>query len=213
MIKGSAILGLLMTVSLTSVTARASTIFDVTSSLTLADPTQTGRLSRNGVAQDWSGGELFPGVLNTATTYRYQTYSVNVGSRSFIQIDFDSISTNTFVSAYDTSYVPNSAGTPNFGFDTHWLGDAGVSGNFFGTDPLFFQVVEPANRNLVLVINNTTAGNVGVGDSFHLTVEGFFDSNFSDAPEPSAVVLFGGGLILLALGSRARLQRSTKIPF
>ena len=80
--------------------------------------------------------------------------------------------------------MPNSAGSPNFGFNTNWLGDAGTSGNSFGTDPLFFQVVIPANGNLLVVLNNTGAGNVGVGNSFHLTVEGFYDTQFGDTPEP-----------------------------
>jgi hypothetical protein len=36
-------------------------------------------------------------------------------------------------------------------------------------------VVVPQNHNLVLVINNTAASNVGVGDPFHLLVEGFIE--------------------------------------
>lgn len=212
MITRSAILVLVVTGSLASVTARAATIFDLSSSVTLADPTQAGRLSRNGIAQDWSGGEPFPGAINTATIYHYHAYSVNVGPNSFIQINFDSISANTFVSAYNTSYAPNSAGSPNFGFDTNWLGDPGFSGNFFGVDPLFFQVIMPVNGNLIIVVNNTAAANAGVGDPFHIIVEGFIDSEFTDAPEPSAIVLSGAGLMLLAIGSRARERRQARRP-
>src|SRR5215831_2229349 len=179
---------------LTAGLAGATPIVDFTGSLTLTDPVQLGRLSRNGIPQDWSGTETFPGILNTTTTYHYHTYTVNVDSTPFIQIDFDSLSPNTFVSAYDTAYLPNSGPLPNLGFNTNWLGDAGFSGNPFPGDPLFFQVLVPMNHNLVVVVNNTGASNLGVGDPFHLTVEGFVDSEFTDpsippVPEPATLVL------------------------
>src|SRR5262249_5390941 len=191
--------------------ARASAILDLEGALTLEDPTQLGRLSRNGVPQDWASDEPFPGVINATTAYHYLTYLANVAMTPFIQILFDSVSPNTFVSASDTSYLPNSAGLPNLGFDTHWLGDAGFSGNPFGIDPLFFQVLIPENHDLVIVVNNTAAGNIGVGDPFHLTVEGFIDSEFSEpkaaVPEPATGVLAMTGFVLLALANRRRIRR------
>jgi hypothetical protein len=192
---------------LAAAAGRTEILFDTTSALTLGDPTQVGRLSRNGLPQDWFGSEAFPGVINTTTTYNYHVYEVNVGNTPFIQVDIDSVSANTFFSAYDTSYSPDSAGGPNFGFDTNWLGDAGTSGNFDGVDPIFFQVVVPENHELLIVVNNTGAANNGVGDPFHLTVEGFIDSNFTDpstVPEPTTVFVCGGGLALMALVRRMR---------
>ena len=100
------------------------------------------------------------------------------------------------MSAYDTSYNPVS-------FGTNWLGDPGQSGNSFGTDPQFFQVVVPQNHDLIVVVNNTAAGNVG-GRSFHLTVEGFIDTEFTDpppaapVPEPFSLALCGSGLAAMA---------------
>ena len=201
---------ILISVLLTAASANASILFDTTSALTLANPTQTGRLSRNSVLQDWTGGEAFPGAINTTTVYHYTTYVINAGITPFLQIDFDSTSANTFASAYLTSYLPDSAGSPNFGFDTGWLGDEGASGNFFGTDARFFQVIVPVNTSLVVVVNNTAASNVGVGDTFHLTVEGYIDTNYDDpvaTPEPGGIMLISGGGILL-LGLRSKLRKA-----
>jgi PEP-CTERM motif len=206
---GSIITRLLFVMALTGISAPAAILSDFTSLLTAADPTQLGRLSRNGVAQDWDGDEAFSGVINTTTVYNYTTYSIDVGVDSFIQIDMDSLSANTFASAYLESYTPGAAN----GFQTNWLGDAGSSGNLFGTDPIFFQVQVPVDDTLVVVVNTTGAGGLGLGDPYHLTVEGYIDSSFDDAPptttpEPSTACLFGGGLLLA--GALAGRRRATK---
>jgi hypothetical protein len=170
---GSIITRLLFVMALTGVSAPAAILFDLPSdSLTAANPTQLGRLSRNGLAQDWDGDEPYPGVINTTTAYNYKTYSIDVGVDSFIQIDMDSLSANTFASAYLESYSP---GSPN-GFQLNWLGDAGSSGNSFGTDPIFFQVQVPVGDTLVVVVNTTGASGLGLGNPYHLTVEGYIES-------------------------------------
>src|SRR5438128_1300263 len=132
--KTSALIRVIAFASIGTVAAQAGVLLDVTSALQLSDPTQLGRLSRNGIIQDWAGSEPFPGIINGSTSYHYAAYLVNVGLSNFIQIDFDSTSANTFVSAYQTSYSP-----PDL--TTNWLGDGGASGNFFGTDPRFFNVI------------------------------------------------------------------------
>jgi PEP-CTERM motif len=187
--------------------AKATDILNFTTSLTTADPTQLGRLSRNSIAQDWVNTEPFPGVVNPTVAYHYRTFQIDpftVSLGPFIQISLDDSLPNLFASAYFTSYNPNSAGAPNLGFDTHWLGDAGASGNFFGVDPVFFQVTVPIGASLVVVINNTGAANLGVGETFNLLVESFSDTNFTPArvapapsavPEPSAYGLFGAGML------------------
>jgi hypothetical protein len=92
-------------------TAHALPLLEVDDAISLSDPTQLGRLSRDGVPSDWSVSKPFPGVLNTSTTYHYLAFMVNVGLTPFIQISVDmGSSINLFTSAYDTAYLPNSAG-------------------------------------------------------------------------------------------------------
>ena len=103
--------------------------------------------------------------MNTTTTYHYSTYILPSAMFNFtsgdyagyVQIEVDSISANSFAAAYQDSYNGASKAT-------NWLGDAGTSGNFFGTDPLFFQVLLAQGHDLLLIFNNTGASNVGVND-------------------------------------------------
>ena len=117
-----------------------------------------------------------------------------------MNIMFDSLSANNFASAYLNSY------TPGAGLNVNWLGDAGFSGNFFGTDPLFFQVVIPAYADLVIVINETVGGGstVGLLQPFRLIVEGFIDTEFTDipVPTPGTVALFAIALLAFVFARR-----------
>jgi len=178
--------------ALFAVMANATVLLDTTSQVTAADPTQQGRLSRNGLPQDWSGGEAFSGVINPGVTYHYTTITLHSPAAQFLQITADYLSGNIFASAYLGSYNPAA------GLNVNWLGDAGFSGNFFGADPLFFQVVVPPLSDLVLVINETT-GPAGLGllQPFRLLVEGFIDTEFTDipVPTPGTVSLFAIALL------------------
>ncbi len=202
-------LALVAVVLLLGGVASAATLLNVTDALASTDATQTGRLSRNGIAQDWVGTELFPGVINPTTAYLYRTYAVNVGAKNFVQISFDDVTAIEFVSAYLGAYLPDSGAAPDLGFDTNWLGDAGTSGNYFGVDPLFFQVIVPANSTLILVVNSTAA--TATFATYNLLVEGFYDSSYDDVPEPSGAILMTGAFVALGIKLRRRILKPASV--
>lgn len=208
---------LLVAASLLTATEIATA--SVTSTITASGivGSQQGRLSRNGILQTWSQDEPFPGIINPSVRYFYTLFAVNVTSLNYLDINFDSTSANTFLSVYQTSYRPNSDATVNLGFQTNWLGDTGTSGNYFGTDPLFVDVVAALNSTVYLVVANTAAGGVGLNDPFTLLVTGFPDSSFNSAgvelaisrvPEPSTLLLLAP--LGLVAGRKLRARRNAR---
>jgi len=190
--------------------ANATLIYSGSMTLTANDPTQLGRLSRNGIPQDWSGGEVFPGYSNTTTAYYYHVLDLDLGTLEsgysgfgrYLQIEFDSTATTTFLAAYLNVYTAP-------GQSTQWLGDAGSSGNFFGTDPQFFQVIAPtASDHLLLVLNGTgTGASNGLGLTGNVKVEAFTDTEYTDltpnaVPEPGAWTL-----LMCAMGWLPTMRR------
>ncbi|HEY6393193.1 MAG TPA: PEP-CTERM sorting domain-containing protein [Bryobacteraceae bacterium] len=189
---------------------QAAVIFDTgTTALVAGDPTQLGRLTRTGVASDWSTNKAFPGVTNPNTSVHYRTYLIDplLFGAPFVQIDVDDPMAAIFVSAYLDSYNPDPLAL-NRGLDINYRGDDGSTGNPF-TDPGFFQVVIPAGHKLVLVINDPSTNNAGLGKNFDVLVEGFADTQFTDpVPEPASILLGGAGLGCLAL-IRLRRKRTS----
>jgi len=200
--------------ALASSFAHATDIWTGDLSVTSSDPTQLGRVSRNGIPQDWSGGEAWPGVINTSTSYHYEVLDLNIAALeaslgltygSYLQITVDSASTNTFVAGYLNSYDPTSAAS----LQATWLGDPGTSGLAFGTDPLSFQVQVGQGGHLLLVMNETTT-NAGLFQPAHITLEAFSDTMYTDlapaVPEPATWSMMGAGVLLLALRRRRQSQ-------
>ena len=187
-----------------------------TTSITAANPIQSGRISRNGVQQTWDpaddGETAYPGAINTATTYNYTTFTftpTQIGNGQFVQIDLSEPSAaDLFASAW-TSY----AGTSSVTSGTGWLGDAGSSEDYAFTsipptpqDSRFFNVTVPAGDSLTVVVNTTSAA--ALGESFGIEVEAFSDTEYTDAtpgavPEPSTWAMLGA----TALGGLAVFRR------
>jgi hypothetical protein len=179
--------------------AQATTIDTDTLSLAGGDPTQLGRLTRNGVPSDWSTAKPFPGVTSPTTSFHYKTLDLDITALEagftyggFIQIDFDSPFVTTFLSAYLDFYNP-------LNLATNYLGDAGFSGNLVSGDPAFFQVFVPQAHHLILVLNETGT-NAGLGLAGGLVVEAFADTEFTDlaVPEPGSLVLLASGVAFAA---------------
>jgi Subtilase family/PEP-CTERM motif len=197
--------------------AHGAVIFTDVMTIGAADPTQPGRLSRSGVPSDWSGQKAFPTSINPTLSYHYTTLDLNLAALEFplaydayIQIDVDSASTSTFLSAYLNSYNPL---TPAL----NYLGDAGSSGNLITGDPAFFQIFVPYGNHLVLLYNETTP-NAGLNQPAGVTVEAFVDTNFTDpdstnaasVPEPGTWVLLAFGMVFLALRRRQGLWSAAR---
>jgi hypothetical protein len=187
---------LLSTLLLASV-AHANLLTTFTTSIAANDPTQLGRLSRSGIPSDWSSVKAFPGVINPTTVYNYHTYSVNSGVTPYLFITIDSVPANTFASAYFPGYDPlnKAAG---------YIGDAGSSGNYFGTDPVSFEVYVPMYSNFLILVN--TSSNTGIGQPFTITVQGFIDDQFTPTPEPSSMLLLGSGVLGIAGVIRRKIK-------
>ena len=179
--------------------AHAELISNFTSSIKANSPTQLGRASRNNAnPQTWAGTETYPGLLagTQNNTYHYQAYTFApakfVGA-PYVEITFFDIfdSTRIFASAYAGSYDPANQ-------SKNWLGDEAYGGNYIYNEGNAFDVILPSGDALVLVVNTTAVG-LGIGDPFQVTVSAFGDNQYgpplTPTPEPSSIALLGTGLL------------------
>lgn len=153
-------------------------------SITLSDPTENGRLNRNGVASMAGMMKPFPGVLNPGTFYHYDSY-IFVNPFAVSTAFTITLSTNTsgafpFSVVYSGSFDPNNIAT-------NYLGDPGTSAD--SGAPVTYSFDVAGGATFVVVVNEVTA-NGGVADySFTLSP--------AAVPEPSTVFeLFAGGAVL-----------------
>ncbi len=176
--------------------AQAESIASFTTQFTTASSTESGRPSRSGTPQDWTGIEKYTGTI--AGTYFYQTYTFN--SSLFAGAPYVDVNTydptngsSYFIVAYADSYNLANRGQ-------NWLGDPGFSGNYQYFDGGDFQVVLPTGSNLVLVVNSTING-VLPTYPFNVNVDAYGDTLFGPpqavTPEPSSWLLATTGVLLL----------------
>lgn len=211
----SLITAALLTISAGAYTASATPIAAFTNqTITTSSQSQMGRLSRNNQPQTWTGAEPFPGIINTANKYYYNSYTIS-GSNFLPNTFFEiSLTDNAglgaiFISAYRNYYDPTNPGKT-------WAGDLGYNSVAYGTaDSLTFQVQLHSYDNLVFVVTNTGTGtglNSGLNNSYDFYVNGYTDTMYDDAdvtgiapaPEPSTFVELGTGLLAMAGVARRR---------
>ncbi len=119
----------------------------VAASLNAAGPLQLGRLNRNGIPSVCPS-KVFPGLLNAATSYAYNTHTFTNSSGSPVcltaNFDVGTCGTNAHASAYLGSYSPTSQAAG-------YVGDVGSS----VTQPFSFTV--PGSAKFLIVVTNTAS--------------------------------------------------------
>lgn len=196
------LLPVLLLAALQTTAVKAAVILDTGTVAFSATGTQFGRLSRNGESSTWGSLKDFPGVTGAPAARSYETFTIDNGGFPFLQISLDDSTTSLFVSAYLGSFNPVNV-APFYGLDINYLGDPGLS-QPLGV-PSFFQIQVPLHSQIVIPINEVNPGG-GAGSPFDLVVEGFYDANYSEVPEPGSFALLAAGAAVAGV-LRARARR------
>ena len=135
-----------------------------TGSIGTGDPTQTGRLTRSGVASACGAGKSCPGVFAATGARRYDSYAFTNSSSKSVCVSASLTPTcanQIFAVAYQTSFSPTS-------LCTNYLADLGSSPTQNSTLSMSFDV--PAGATFLVIVHEV---NVGLGcTSYTLGVSG-----------------------------------------
>lgn len=187
LVRGFLVCFAVFTLSITS--ANGTILLDTTGTIDSTDPTLSQRLARDGFPSDWSFSKSFPGYLGGVGDRLYDLWSFSFGPSDpkFVQVIIDDPGALIFSSAHFGVFDPVDV-------ETGYLGDLGTSGNPFGF-PGFYQVIVPTAGDLHILVNRVDIGVSLPSYSYGIIVEAFYDSNFTDVPEPATVGLSAAGLI------------------
>src|SRR5258708_17305598 len=126
----------------------AASAASTTVTVTLASPTMTARVVRNGVASDCSAAKAFPGTITSTVGYAVSSALANTSSQPvctlFTLTTSASCGTNVFATAYVGSFNPANLAA-------NYLGDAGGS-----SATSSFAAIVPANGSVVIALSYTT---------------------------------------------------------
>jgi hypothetical protein len=177
--------------------AAAALVVSGTGTVDTSDPTQTGRVTRDGVASTWAAPKSYPGTLNPSTSYNYDlingTFGANALQVIYYEITVGSGGTNLFSVAYLNSFNPANPAT-------NYLGDAGASSALET-----YQVIVPIGGQLFVDIQS-----FGTTEPYTYSISAFSDPNRGEnfltgsVPEPTtwAMMLLGFGAIGAAMRRR-----------
>jgi hypothetical protein len=134
--------------------------FNTTGSIAAGDPTQTGRVTRDGVPSDCNG-KAYPGPndLNAGRRYDAYTFTNTNATAACINVTFTGTIAGLESVAYLNSYNPAD-------ISQNYIGDLGVIYAANTTASYSFSV--PAGATFVVVVHETTAN--GPANSYTLTV-------------------------------------------
>src|SRR6185503_5443967 len=114
-------------------------------SITLSDPTQTGRMTRSGVVSTCAAPKVFPGTNDTLVRHFDQYSFTNSGSSTAcVTFSVSNDCGNLFAATYSPSYNPAS-------ISTNYQSDPGASNN-----PMVWSANVAAGQTIILVIHEVT---------------------------------------------------------
>jgi uncharacterized repeat protein (TIGR01451 family) len=131
-------------------------------SLTASSPTQTGRLTRNGIASACCATKSCPGDFANSGAYAYQAYSFTNTSSGAVCVTV-TLSTSCSGSIFSESYLGSFHPAA---LCTNYLADLGTSPTTSGS----FSFDVPANTNFTVVVSAVNAGSYCSG--YTITVAG-----------------------------------------